>query len=1477
MLLALFLLLFVNYLSTLQGNSQNSHEWQNGRGSVRRPIIFDGSRCPWGWETAGDGQCVQLGLSLRRAPEANSECNQLGGQLVNIVSNRQVDAALVHDLSHIINEAIQSGVKELTWLVGGVPATLAENGQLPHELWAKFTATGNQKRRSAHDYGYGKGIEAGIEFIEHGNDVKGSLKSEDSHLALRKRTSDEEAFDVVIVSAKSALPFICSLSDWKRQSLLYEQALLPKGAPKIIDQPPTTTTSSSLNTKPYYYHYYAPSKSSHHNEDTPANYVTLPCKAVGDPSPVIRWYHSGSNGEQINVNQPGSPYLISGGSLVINLSSTHFNHVTSFHCTATNKYGTVRSAPVTVRPVFMEPFRDTRLDVYPLANSPAISNNLQNGPPSNGVPDGGSRIECQPPRHYPKSHSYSWMYGGSTEQFVQVSERVFISMDGTLYFSYNLPQDDNKYACTLALSATQSGQHGPFFRLILPNYEKVHQPGAERGAPRKPKPFPPRIDEYQPAVFPEFPMRGQTVYIECFAYGYPSPTYKWSRVDGAPLSPRHRIINYGRVLRIDSARQEDAVRYKCTARNNLGTTSVEIQLIVQAPPSMLRPLEDQLVAANHSATFRCIVNTLSGGDVHTSGLSIEWFHDGKPLVPLLMRREDRQRFRLADNELRIIRTQPSDSGVYQCIVTSAHGDDETGGHSVSSSALLTVRDLPPRFHANVFPARVFVTEGAKLTIPCFYQASPKGHSQWRRVGASETVNNTNGLVKLADDVTEGWTMLRFAEIRHEDDGEYECWAYNGVGQGRAITRIFVLPLGKSSISSKNRNSLVCEVEIECGTQNGNQNYTKEMDCPEALFDWKFNDRPVRSLAYKKGRIRIRQAESKLRPSSELSTDAQSADPNPMSIKRLYTTQIDMPDSFTQNNVGRWSCTSAWSVGAVADLEPADGFILPPPTQLTAELRISQNGAWRGTQAAAKLTWRQAGLDTLRQNDAVHSYQIEWRTADNRNWQAFRLKVEHLNGSIYNSYLVSDLEPNRKYQFRLRSRAEDGSLSVPSVGSRWIETPQSPPREAVHNIRHKILDDHHLLLEWDPIETDHSSGSNLRYNVSWTPTDKNVVLKGRQDIVESFETVEEPTLVLALAAIPTSKKFMKRNNGNNIADIVDLVDKNGEENEACQSIAVGVRPFNDLGSGPMGTDTVIQLTREGPKRQAINLQLSPLNSTHLNLTWEWLHEGQCENVMGAQISCDEFTANSGYVNETKPSLDSDGEMSAILGEMNEDPRFVRFQAINQSVPAYYTAWIVHSLWPLTEYRCQVRAFDQHGRWGPPSVGTSNKAKTREPAPSTPPDVTHVRLDKDDPRMANLTTFSILVDWRPVPLGIVIGESRDAKNRSLEAMTQRGYKVFVYVETSDRPTILTLYEYQLQQADNPSARIDGLKRRFHYTIQIGAFNKGGLGPLSEPIFVHISSTVNDSLFAARDGGIALRACLTSLSMITSVLLFMLLNIL
>lgn len=62
------------------------------------------------------------------------------------------------------------------------------------------------------------------------------------------------------------------------------------------------------------------------------------------------------------------------------------------------------------------------------------------------------------------------------------------------------------YACLLSLTTMHEGHYGPFFNLRLPDTLSD-------------KSFAPRIDDMQPQIFPEHPRIGDTVYIECFAYG----------------------------------------------------------------------------------------------------------------------------------------------------------------------------------------------------------------------------------------------------------------------------------------------------------------------------------------------------------------------------------------------------------------------------------------------------------------------------------------------------------------------------------------------------------------------------------------------------------------------------------------------------------------------------------------------------------------------------------------------------------------------------------------------------------------------------------------------------------------------------------------------------------------------------------------------------------------------------------------------
>lgn len=202
----------------------------------------------------------------------------------------------------------------------------------------------------------------------------------------------------------------------------------------------------------------------------------------------------------------------------------------------------------------------------------------------------------------------------------------------------------------------------------------------------------------------------------------PAPKYKWMRTDGEPLSSRHRILNYGRVLKIDNVQIEDANRYKCVATNELGSDSAEIQLVIHcksvlpqlcltqllARPTILRPMVDQRAATNTSASFECAVTNRNNGH-----LSIEWFHDGQPIAPLLMPATDRKRFKIHENILTILNIVENDSGIYQCIVSNEVG-------SVSTAARLTVEDVAPIFHGNIFPRRIFIVEGSNLVSASFF-------------------------------------------------------------------------------------------------------------------------------------------------------------------------------------------------------------------------------------------------------------------------------------------------------------------------------------------------------------------------------------------------------------------------------------------------------------------------------------------------------------------------------------------------------------------------------------------------------------------------------------------------------------------------------------------------------------------------------------------------------------------------------------
>ncbi|CAJ0573717.1 unnamed protein product, partial [Mesorhabditis spiculigera] len=277
---------------------------------------------------------------------------------------------------------------------------------------------------------------------------------------------------------------------------------------------------------------------------------------------------------------------------------------------------------------------------------------------------------------------------------------------------------------------------------------------------RQGKPSPPRLEAGHPQYFPDRPATGDTVYLECFAYGNPVPTYRWTRVDGKPLPDRATAMNFDRVLKIENVQPGDQTRYKCTAANVKGVVAGEVTLLLSGAPTVLLPLADRLVSIGSEWSLEC---TLPTSDFSSQ---VEWFRNARPLVPLLMPAKDRKRFVVDHNVLNVLNTTPNDTGVYECIV---------GNES----------------------------------LPCVYRASPMGTAFWSDGGGNELpgkgrVRDQNGLLVIEDVVS-------------DDAGLFFCVARNHHGKSHAAVTLIVNE--KQEIRARNGSTVEgpgkgvsCEVE-----------------------------------------------------------------------------------------------------------------------------------------------------------------------------------------------------------------------------------------------------------------------------------------------------------------------------------------------------------------------------------------------------------------------------------------------------------------------------------------------------------------------------------------------------------------------------------------------------------------------------------------------------------------------------------------
>ncbi|KAL1110582.1 hypothetical protein AAG570_008110 [Ranatra chinensis] len=465
--------------------------------------------------------------------------------------------------------------------------------------------------------------------------------------------------------------------------------------------------------------------------------VSLSCLAGGYPIPTYEWFKEDYEFDWLvatKIDPLSDPrFTISGGTLMIN-NPRQVEDRGSYHCKATNKFGSIISESVTLSFGLIGDFNLKR-------------------PDENGNENWGKAIFCDPPQHYPEV-SYYWVRE-TFPTFVEEDKRVFVSNDGALYFSSLENIDQGNYSCSVRSRVSDTGRNGPFFSLKVNSHSNYQQ-----------LKFPNNF----PKAFPDAPVAGKEVRLECVSFGYPVPSYNWTRRDS--FLPRGSVLtNFNRVLIIPHVQVEDQGEYVCRSSNERAAIEHSVVLSIQAEPNFTIPLTDKHMDNNADLTWTC--EAFGIPDV-----TYTWFRNGQLLKVEDLPPEDRDRYSVQDNVLTIRYLDPKrDPAMYQCQAKNIL-------KIKYSSAQLRVLSLKPNFKKRPLEPETYAGEGGNVTINCNPEAAPQPKFMWKK---DNILIGSGGRRRILDNGN-----LVISPVSRDDEGIYTCNAQNMYGSDESKGKLIVL-------------------------------------------------------------------------------------------------------------------------------------------------------------------------------------------------------------------------------------------------------------------------------------------------------------------------------------------------------------------------------------------------------------------------------------------------------------------------------------------------------------------------------------------------------------------------------------------------------------------------------------------------------------------------------------------------------------
>uniref|UniRef100_A0A8D1LM02 Neural cell adhesion molecule L1-like protein n=1 Tax=Sus scrofa TaxID=9823 RepID=A0A8D1LM02_PIG len=472
-------------------------------------------------------------------------------------------------------------------------------------------------------------------------------------------------------------------------------------------------------------------------------YFQIECEAKGNPEPKYSWT---KDNKHFELSDPRIIASNNSGTFRIQ-NEGHISHFQGkYRCFASNKLGVAMSEEIEFIVPNVPKFPKEKIDPLEVEEGDSIV------------------LPCNPPKGLPPLHIY-WM--NIELEHIEQDERVYMSQKGDLYFA-NVEEKDsrNDYCCFAAFPRLRTIVQKMPMKLTVNSSNSIKQ--------RKPRLLlpPPESGSRSSVII----LKGETLLLECFAEGLPTPQVDWNKMGGDLPKGRETKENYGKTLKIENVSYQDKGNYRCTANNFLGSATHDFHVIVEEPPRWTKKPQSGVYSTGSSGILLCEAE----GEPEPT---IKWRVNGSPI--------ERNPFSgdvISPGEISFTNVQPNHTAVYQCEASNVHG-------TILASANIDVVDVRPLIQTTDEENYATVV-GYSAFLHCEFFASPEAIVSWQKVEEAKPLEGRRYHIH------ENGT-LQINTTTEEDAGSYSCWVENAKGKTAVTANLDIRNATKLRVSPKN--------------------------------------------------------------------------------------------------------------------------------------------------------------------------------------------------------------------------------------------------------------------------------------------------------------------------------------------------------------------------------------------------------------------------------------------------------------------------------------------------------------------------------------------------------------------------------------------------------------------------------------------------------------------------------------------------